>query len=246
MSSKVSIYIIEDQPQELLRTESLVFALGYMISGTADSGDDAIREIRAKTPDILLVDINLKGDKTGIDVVEDVKDMGIPVIYTTGLEDEEIYNQARSTHPAAYLVKPFNKLTFQSALENAIISLSQDSQDSKETEAKTDIWLQDCFFIKRNNLLQKVRYTDILYIMSDGNYCEVCTDKKFVIKSSLSQLLKKLPPDSFSRIHQRYVIHLDKIDAIDLQHGEVIISDIPLPIGRKFKDDIMSKLNRMT
>ncbi len=244
--SNISILIIEDESQEALRTESLIYSLGYKVLGCYDNAKDGIKNIREKRPDALVVDINIKGNRNGIELVEEVKDLSIPVIFTTGLQEKDIFKKAQETQPVAYLVKPFNKLTFQSALENALFNRTESSlSDDNKNDLTQEVWLKDSFFIKRNNLLQKVKIDDINYIQSEGNYCDIFSDKKHVVKMSLTQILRKLPQDRFLRIHQRYVVHLDKINTIDINHNEIHIGKNEIPIGPSFKDQVFKHLNRL-
>ena len=252
--NKIQILVVEDDSGTALRTESLIYALGYKLLKTVDNSEEALEVIKEQKPDILVMDIDIKGALNGIEVVAKVKDLQIPVIFVTGFDQEKYYEKARKTQPAAYLVKPFSKFTFQTALENAILGLSKksignpgikQSTEDNDEEWADEVWLKDSFFIKRNNLLYKVKIDDIQYIQSEGNYCEIISNKKHAVKISLVQLLKKLPASRFVRIHQRCVIKADMIDNIDISTNQVYVGGKSLPLGPKYKEDILRIADRL-
>jgi len=116
-------------------------------------------------------------------------------------------------------------------------------EDEKSKDQKAI--LKGSFFVKKNNLLYNLKVDDILYIKSEGNYCDIFSIEKFAIKISLTQLLKQLPQEQFVRIHQRYVIQLDKINFIDTRSNEICVGGNKLPMGPKFKDDILKKIKKV-
>ena len=246
MSKNIKIIVVEDDPSTALRTESLIYALGYQLVGPVDNSEGALKLIAKENPDILVMDIDINGALNGIEVVEKVKHLRIPVIFTTGLQDEATYQRARKTMPAAYLIKPFDKFTFQSALENVIWNMSQNKTTKTEIKKwEQDVMLNNSFFIKRNNLLQKVNIDDIQYIQSEGNYCDIFSNKKHAVKMSLIQILKKLPQNKFIRIHQRFIIQTDLIDNIDISTNQIYVGGKSLPLGPKYKEEIMNVVNRL-
>lgn len=116
-------------------------------------------------------------------------------------------------------------------------------EDQKPKDQKAI--LKGSFFVKKNNLLYNLKVDDILYIKSEGNYCDIFASEKFAIKISLTQLLKQLPQDDFVRIHQRYVIQLNKIGFIDTRTNEISVGGNNLPMGPKFKDEILKKIKKI-
>ena len=96
--------------------------LGYNVVGIANNGKDAIKLTLETNPDVISMDITIKGNINGIETAEQInKLLDIPIIYTTAYFDEEILEQAKKTKPAAYLKKPFNDTEIQNAIEKALI-----------------------------------------------------------------------------------------------------------------------------
>lgn len=115
------ILIVEDNAIVALETKERLKRLGYTIVGVTGTGRDAINLARTAIPDLLLVDINLKGDIDGITVTEQIAAfMAVPVIYITAYSNEETKNRALKTRPVAYLVKPFREQDLYRSIEMAL------------------------------------------------------------------------------------------------------------------------------
>jgi len=118
--SKARILLVEDERVVAADIEECVKGLGYEVVGAAASGTEALRLAVRTQPDLVLMDIKLKGDLDGIDVAGALYDhFAIPVVYLTAHADAEILERAKSTAPAGYLLKPFDDRTMRTALEIA-------------------------------------------------------------------------------------------------------------------------------
>lgn len=107
MEYKKRVLIVEDDKLLALVEERLIQKLGYEVVGTAESGEDALRLVKEYEPDIILMDISLKGDLDGIDTVEKIRlSYNTPVIFLSGNSDKYNYERAKKTEFIDYLVKP--------------------------------------------------------------------------------------------------------------------------------------------
>ena len=103
----MKIFIVEDDRVLQLLLKKMIEKLGHTISGTAIEGEDAIEKIRYSSPDLVLMDIQLKGEIDGIQVIELIKkEMDIAVIYITGNSDIKFKERARQFGFTDYLIKP--------------------------------------------------------------------------------------------------------------------------------------------
>jgi YesN/AraC family two-component response regulator len=117
----MKILIIEDEWIIAYDLKLILKGLGYNVVGTADNGKDALEYTKKMKPDIILVDIKLKGRMSGIEAAHHIfREYRIPVIYVTAFLDSETMQQAMLTHPIAYLNKPFT----EPELEDALIKVS--------------------------------------------------------------------------------------------------------------------------
>lgn len=120
MSGK-RILIVEDQRLIAADIEATLVRLGYQVAASVASGEDAVRMAADVHPDLVLMDIRLRGEMDGVQAAEAIRARtDVPVIYLTAYADEETLLRARVTSPFGYLVKPFNERELRAAIEIAI------------------------------------------------------------------------------------------------------------------------------
>jgi len=102
------IFIVEDEAVNALLLKSIL-QKDHIILGIAANGKDAIREINEKKPDMIIMDIRLEGELSGIDVINEIQKTAIiDHIYCTAYNDEQLLEDARKTGPAKIITKPVN------------------------------------------------------------------------------------------------------------------------------------------
>ncbi|MCD6117848.1 response regulator [bacterium] len=121
---KPSVLIVEDEWIVSLELQEHLKQMGYGIIGSVDEGIDAIEKLYHHTPDVILMDIKLKGNMDGIETSQKIrKEFNIPIIFLTANTDENTYGRAMATNPYGYIQKPFNSrelnLTIKCALDKA-------------------------------------------------------------------------------------------------------------------------------
>ncbi|MCS6291338.1 MAG: response regulator [Nitrospira sp.] len=115
------ILVVDDEVVVAEDIRRQLRALGYLVVGVVASGDEAVRLAGEHRPDLVLMDIKLKGSMDGIDAAHIIQARyGVPVIYLTAFSDEETLGRARETLPLAYLIKPFVRSDLRAALELAL------------------------------------------------------------------------------------------------------------------------------
>lgn len=134
------ILIVEDESLVALDISESIISLGYRSVGTASNFDAAIELVNKNRPDLVLMDICLKGEKDGIEVASTIKaKFDIPVIYITALNSEEDIQRAVLTNPSAYLIKPFDMKSLQIAIKIAL------NHNGNNSSLKGDMQLDDEF-----------------------------------------------------------------------------------------------------
>lgn len=119
--SKVRILLVEDERVVAADIEACVSGLGYDVVGSAASGVEALRLAVRTEPDLVLMDIKLKGDLDGVDVAGALHErLKIPVVYLTAFADVEILERAKKTAPSGYVLKPFDDRMLRAAIELAL------------------------------------------------------------------------------------------------------------------------------
>ncbi len=108
LEDKKRVLIVEDDMIISLVIENMVKELGHEVVGKATSGDEAIRLASDESPDLVLMDIRLKGEMDGIEAVTEIKqNINTSVIYLTGNSDRVNYERARETEFIDLITKPF-------------------------------------------------------------------------------------------------------------------------------------------
>jgi diguanylate cyclase (GGDEF)-like protein/PAS domain S-box-containing protein len=120
-NKKVRILVVEDEAIVALDLTSRLKMIGYDVVGTAATGADAIAKAVKLSPDLMLMDIILKGDMDGIQASEAIRSkLGIPIIFLTACADDATLERAKITEPFGYLLKPFEERELHSHIEIAL------------------------------------------------------------------------------------------------------------------------------
>jgi signal transduction histidine kinase len=115
------ILIVEDESIVALNIQMRLEDARYCVAGVADSGQAALSLIAETDPDLILLDIQLKGNQNGVKVAQMIREQfGIPVVYLTAYADTTIFQQAQQTEPYGYILKPFNPTNLYSTIEIAL------------------------------------------------------------------------------------------------------------------------------
>ncbi|MGE5548900.1 MAG: PAS domain S-box protein [Bacillota bacterium] len=115
------VLVVEDEAIVLLDLKNRLNTLGYTIVGSASYGDDAIRKAEETRPDIILMDIGLKGKVDGIEAADQIKrQLNIPIIYITANSDFTTLQRAKITEPFGYILKPFDERELRTTIEMAL------------------------------------------------------------------------------------------------------------------------------
>ncbi len=114
------IHIVEDQMIIALDLQFMLEDLGYVVSDLSSSYEETFEKIKLNPPDLLILDIILKSDKTGIDIAHELNsNYQIPFVFLTSHADLHTVEAARATNPRGYLVKPFNHAEMSKVLADA-------------------------------------------------------------------------------------------------------------------------------
>jgi len=236
--NKIKVLVVED---EIIIADHLcdtLEELGYEALEPAINYSEALEQIEIEKPDIAILDIELGGRKTGIDLAEKINyNFHFPFIFLTSNTDSLTLEKAKKVNPPAYLVKPFTKDSIYTAIEIAL------SNSEKETsEIKANPILRDALFIKENGIYNKINFSDILFLKSDHVYTEIklFSGELKVIRISLNNMMQQLS-EKFIRVHRSYIINYDYLTQIDSSTIKVL--DEIIPIGSKYKFDLLNKVN---
>ncbi|MCB9079899.1 MAG: response regulator [Anaerolineaceae bacterium] len=115
------IFITEDERLVAISLQWKLNSLGYDVVGIAASGQEAIEKIMETHPDLVLMDIKLKGNLDGIETAEQLRSkLDIPIIYLTAYDDDATLQRAKITEPFGYLLKPYQARDLRTTIEMAL------------------------------------------------------------------------------------------------------------------------------
>lgn len=119
--NKPRVFITEDERLVAISLQWKLNSLGYEVVGIASSGQEAIEKIVETQPDLILMDIKLKGDLDGIETAEQLRaKLDIPIIYLTAYDDDATLQRAKITEPFGYLLKPYQARDLRTTIEMAL------------------------------------------------------------------------------------------------------------------------------
>lgn len=132
--SEVKILIVEDESIVAMDIKHRAEGLGYLVTAITPSGEEALENVAENKPDLVLMDIVLKGEMDGIEAAQKIRDAyDIPVVYLTAYSDERTLKRAKITEPFGYIIKPFEDRELHSAVEVALYKHQMESK-LKESE----------------------------------------------------------------------------------------------------------------
>ena len=249
MDTLIKILVVEDEMIIGAKISMQLTSLGYEVTGILPRGEEAILHVQQNKPDIILLDINLKGKIDGIETARQIQlQNNIPIIYLTANSDEATFNRAKPTRPAAFISKPFKQLDLQRAIELAISRMAEQENGSQLPENPGDteqpFILSDRIFVRHKEKMVKIMLADILYMEADRNYSRiVTTTKEYVLSISLKTIEERLPVKLFQRIHRSYIINIMHVDEVAESHA--IIAQKPIPLGIGMKEQLMQRLQTL-
>jgi CheY-like chemotaxis protein len=116
-----NILIVEDDFIVAIDLKIHLEKMGCNVLDITDNGEDAFNKTQETNPDLILMDIDLKGDIDGIDTIHQIHKLyDVPVIYLTGYNDINTIKRANITGPLGYIVKPFEDKEIQQLIGNAV------------------------------------------------------------------------------------------------------------------------------
>ena len=236
------ILLVED---DWIISKEISFTLqdiGFEIMGCFDNAEEAYQQIKKNPPELVILDIDLSGEMTGINLATKLKQEGnIPFIFITALADINTLEKAKLVEPYAYLVKPIAPETLYSTIE---ITLHNAAKRNAETSSLSEEFLEinDFIFVKNKKRLEKINLKDILWAEAFDVYTKIKTiNNQYLLNHSLKVVEEKFPSTNFIRIHRSFLINKDKIEAI--VENNLIINNAEIPIGKTYKDALMRKLS---
>jgi len=236
---EIKVLIVED---EVLVAEEIAADLedyGFEITDIAISSEECFNSIKKNLPSVILMDINIKGNKDGIETANCINKIhSIPIIYLTANTDSKTIDRALTTSPNAFISKPYTKKDLTTSLELAFNKHNQLHLKNLPKDEATS------FFVKNGDYYTKINVNDIEYIEADGSYCNIYTNTKtFTVSSNLNHFQDQQSNTIFVRVHRSYIINIKKVEAFD--KNSVIINSKIIPISKPHQKEIFKLFTKL-
>ncbi|KPK63130.1 hypothetical protein AMJ83_08170 [candidate division WOR_3 bacterium SM23_42] len=132
---KAKILVVEDEKIVALDINNVLNKLGYDVPALVASGEEAVQEVKRTKPDLVLMDIVLKGAKDGIEAAEVIRHRyGTPLVFLTAYADDEILKRVKHIEPFGYILKPFQEKELYSAIEIALFKHGLEKRRKRERD----------------------------------------------------------------------------------------------------------------
>ncbi len=244
MENEISVLIVEDEEIWIQNLHLILKDLGFAVANTVSTVDDALSAFAENNYDLILMDINIDGRNSGIELGKIVSKLyKKPFIFITASHDHKIKDAAEAK-PSAYLTKPINSSSLFIAIQNAINNFNnqQSTPDNIEDNNFTS------FFVKNGSKYKKIDWKDVAYLSAGKNYIGIfnAADKsEYYIRSSLQKILQHQIPKQL----QKQFIQLNRSEAVqfsfvqEVKHDEVKTIFKSFAVSESFSKDLKSRLN---
>lgn len=252
MIDSIKILVVEDEFAVALDVQTRLQNMGFEVLGIASTFDEAVSKTATDSPDIVLMDINISGTKTGIDAAKVIwEKFEIPVVYVTGVTEPEVMEEALATRPMGYILKPFKDEAIRTQITIAVqqkksFEFLREKVKHYENVMSTivpDKSTPDILFIKDSKQIFQLAVNDIAYLEAMDNYTLLYTaaNDKYVMNGFLKDIIDKIANSGIIRIHRSYAIAKQHIKQIE--ENTVSIGNRVLPVSKSYRDSFYSVIN---
>jgi DNA-binding LytR/AlgR family response regulator len=232
----INCLIIDDEPLARKGLREYISDVNFLdLAGEYDNALKATEMISSGEVQLLFLDIQMP-KITGLDFMRTLQ-KPVPVIFTTAFPQYAL--DGFDLNALDYLVKP---ISFDRFLKAALRAKEYYEVRQKNDADKTPVAeVGDHFFIKADNKLVKVLFSDILFIEALQNYVVIHTqEKKLITYLTFKSVEEYLPSSQFIKVHKSFIVSATKIDSIE--GNDIRIRQHCIPISRNLKDEVMGKL----
>jgi DNA-binding LytR/AlgR family response regulator len=225
----INCVIIEDEP---LAIEKIMIYISKLPSlnllQTFNSGVSAIPFLKTNQVDLIFLDIEMK-ELTGIQLLESIN-IKSKIIITTAYEKYAL--KGFELQVSDYLLKPISFERFVKAIDKVSEEINQQTVNKKNSKV----------FIKTEYRLEGIETSEILYIEGMGDYRRIVTsDQRIMTLQTFKELLDILPAEKFCRVHNSFIVAINKIKKIE--RNRIVINEMYIPISNSYSKDFFNKIN---
>jgi len=205
-----------------------------------DNSGDAVVEILSSRPDLIFMDIDIKGKLSGLEIAEKVTHLNIPILFITSFADEEHFNLGSNIPNSTYLTKPVDEFTIRSSVDlltKIIYSLVNSNSSDQDYKLVANI-----LYLKKHEDFYAIITEDIMLIESNNVYCRTLTisGEEYLNRMSLSDYTNILKSEAFIRPHRSYIVNVNHITKVNMNENIILIGNHNVPLSRAAKKEFKS------
>jgi two-component system LytT family response regulator len=252
----IRVLVADDQPMARERLVSLLAAEpGVEVAGTASTGEEAVDQIRQSAPDLVFLDLQMPG-MDGFKVIETIGvDRMPPTVFVTAYDEYAI--RAFDVQALDYLLKPFGRQRFQSALERARKHLERERKGAMAERLaqllRTGRPPQSAegsrLLIKAGGRVSFVDVDQIDWIEAEGNYVRLhLGDQVHMLRETMTRLIERIGAQRFFRIHRSRIVNITRVKELLIAGGGeyhvVLWNGTKIGLSRLYRDALQEQLTR--
>jgi DNA-binding LytR/AlgR family response regulator len=237
MIPSLKILIVEDETITAADIEETLEQAGHEIVAIARNHQQALVAVKKSAPDLALIDITLADGDDGIRTAESLlQQHWMPVIYLTAHSEQETFERAKQTIPAAYLLKPFRKNEL--AMQVEIAWQYFHAREKHDYEG-------DDLFLPINKGYEKVNKANVVCLKAEGAYVQLCQindDAPLLITMNIGYLAQYFPGQNFYRLSRSLLINLAFLERIERNQILMRNQKNPLPLPEANRAELLKRL----
>jgi two-component system LytT family response regulator len=245
---KVRTLIVDDESLARERLRQLLLAEPEIeLLGECADGNEAVAALREKKPDLVFLDIQMP-ELDGFGVLEAIGSEMTPVIVFVTAYDKFAL-RAFEVHAADYLLKPFDRERFQTALRRALERVKHRDSDVQQkqtallTELRPPAKMPERLAVKSGGRVVFVKVSDIDWIEAAHNYVELHVGKEsHLLRETLNAIEARLSPEKFARISRSAIVNIERVKELQpLFHGEYTVTlqnGTRVTLSRRYRDKL--------
>ena len=248
----IKTVIIDDEPamQEVNSSLLAEYFPEISLMGIADSVETGVRLIQKVKPDLVLLDIEIKGG-SGFHVLQKLRPYNFKVVFITAFDNYAIKAIKFSAHD--YILKPVNETEFQQAIERTIADIKKNTDTQLQANILMDSFRKEIqskkLVLKTSDSMNIVDISDIQFCQSDNSYTTfyLSGNEQIIVSKSIKEYVEILQDYGFFRPHQSYLVNLNHVKKIDKSDGGFIImkNKKEIPVSLRQKKQLISLLEQL-
>ena len=244
--------VIIDDDEQMRELNARLLQMNFpdiSVVGQADSVESGIKTIVDHQPDLVLLDIEIKGG-TGFNILQKIRPYSFKLIFITGFNDFAI--KAFKFSAIDYILKPVNEYEFIEAVERAISQLNADMADEQYTnfiehyEKRTK---SKKIMLRTAEAMHLVDISKIVYCKSDNSYTTFIMDNAndIIVSKPMKEYATLLEDYNFVRPHQSFLVNIEFISKIDKSDGGFVIlqNGKEIPVSARRKQSLVATLEKL-